>query len=254
MSLFNLTNKVALITGASSGLGLHFAKVLARQGANVAIAARRMDKLETAAKEIAHLGVRCIPIQCDVSQEQEIKELVNTVTTTLGTIDILVNNAGVAKGAPSVDISPSDYDYVLNVNSRAVFLLAREAAKVMLPKKYGRIINIASMYGLVGNKFSPSASYHVSKGSVVNMTRALAAEWSKQGVTVNAICPGFFVSEMTEKLISDEAFMTFVKNSCCLERLGNLEELDTALVFLAANTSSYITGQMIVVDGGWTCI
>ncbi|KAL1110009.1 hypothetical protein AAG570_014009, partial [Ranatra chinensis] len=247
-------NRIALVTGASSGLGAQFASCLARQGAKVAIAARRLDRLEQLANEIKHAGGDCFPVQCDVTHDEEVERLIKAVSQHYGGLDILVNNAGAAKSAPSTDVSMEDYDYVMDINSRAVFLVAREAAKGMLARSYGRIINIASMYGLVGNKFSASASYHASKGAVVNMTRALAAEWGKHGVTVNAICPGFFASELTSRLMEQEAFISFVQRSTCLERFGQPGELDTALLFLAADTSGYVTGQTIVVDGGWTCI
>lgn len=252
--MFDLSNRVALITGASSGLGWRFAHVLADQGATVAVAARRIEHLKKLTGELEEKGATCFAIPCDVGDEKQIIHMVKAVLERFGKIDILVNNAGISKSAPATEISMTDYDAVMDINSRAVFLTARECAKPMIEANYGRIINVSSMYGLVAGKLFPAVNYHVSKGSVINMTRALAAEWAKCGVTVNALCPGFFASEMTEHLLEEEVFGQYVKNSCCMERLGHSDELDTALVFLAANGSSYITGQAIAVDGGWTCI
>lgn len=254
MSLFSLKGRVALVTGASSGLGKRFAEVLAKQGADVAIVARRLDNLKENAKAIEALGVRCLPIKCDATNESEVIAAVNETVKHFGKIDILINNAGVGINGKAEDVSADDFRKVIDVNVNGVFLFAREAGKNMIKNKYGRIINIASMYGLVGNKFSPALSYHTSKGAVINFARGLAAEWAKHNITVNNIGPGFFDSEMTGGFIHDESFTNFVKNSTCIERIGKPDELDTALLFLAADGSSYITGQTIYVDGGWTAI
>lgn len=254
MSLFSLKGRVALVTGASAGLGKRFAVLLAQQGADVAIVARRIEKLEEVAAEIRKLGVKCLPIACDALDEKQIVDAVSQVVEKLGKIDILVNNAGIAIGGNSEDVLSVDFDKVMNVNVRGVFLFAREVGKNMIQNKYGRIINIASMYGKVGNKFNPALSYHTSKGAVINFARGLAAEWAKHNITVNNIGPGFFASEMTDAFVDAQPFVDFVKQSCCLERVGRPEELDTALLFLAADGSSYITGQTVFVDGGWTAI
>lgn len=254
MSIFSLKGRVAVVTGASSGLGKRFAIVLAKQGADVAIVARRMDRLEAYAKELEAEGVRCLPVKCDATIESEVVAAVKQITDHFGKIDILVNNAGGSIGGRAENTSGDDFDKVMDVNVKGVFLFAREAGKNMIKNKYGRIINIASMYGQVGNKLSPSLSYHTSKGAVVNFARGLAAEWARHNITVNNIGPGFFDSELTHGFIDNDAFKNFVKNSCCLERTGRPEELDTALLFLAADGSSYITGQTIFVDGGWTAI
>ncbi|MFR9164839.1 MAG: SDR family NAD(P)-dependent oxidoreductase [Dysgonomonas sp.] len=254
MALFDLKGRVALVTGASSGLGARFAEVLARQGADVAIIARRYDRLLDKAKDIEKLGVRCLPVKCDATVESEVISTVSQIVSHFGKIDILVNNAGIAIGKNMEDMTGEDFRKVLDVDVNGVFYFAREAGKNMIKNKYGRIINIASMYGLVGNKFSPTIGYHTSKGAVVNFARGLAAEWAKYNITVNNIGPGFFESEMTGDFFNTEPFVNFVKTMTCLEREGRPEELDTALVFLAANESSYITGQTIYVDGGWTAI
>lgn len=254
MALFDLKGRVALVTGASSGLGKRFALVLARQGADVAVVARRLEKLQDTAKEVEACGVRCLPIKCDVTHEHEVVSAVARVISHFGKIDILINNAGVAVGKKTEDMSGSEFHNVLDVNINGVFYMAREVGKNMIENKYGRIINMASMYGLVGNKFSPTIGYHTSKGAIVNFARGLAAEWAKHNITVNNIGPGFFDSEMTNAFINAAPFVQFVKTMTCMGREGRPEELDTALVFLAANESSYITGQTIFVDGGWTAI
>jgi len=254
MALFDLKGRVALITGASSGLGKRFAYVLARQGADVAILARRLDKLEETAKEVEACGVSCFCVKCDVSNENEVVSAVSKVISHFGKVDILVNNAGIAIGGKAENMSSDDFSKVMNINVNGLFYMAREVGKNMIKNKYGRIINIASMYGLVGNKFSPTLGYHTSKGAVVNFARALAAEWAKHNITVNNLAPGFFDSEMTDKFLHTDEFQDFVKKSTCLERVGSADELDSGLIFLAANESSYITGQTIYVDGGWTAI
>lgn len=254
MSLFNLKGRVAVITGASSGLGKRFAKVLAEQGANVVLIARRLQRLEENIKELEKLGVKCLAIQCDATKELEVISSIDQAIRHFGKIDILVNNAGIALSGNAEDVSGEDFQKVMDVNVNGVFYFAREAGKNMIANKYGRIINVSSMYGKVGNKFSACLSYHTSKGAVENLSRALAAEWAKHNITVNNLAPGFFDSEMTGGFIEADSFVNFVKNSTCLERTGREEELDSALIFLAADESSYITGQSIVVDGGWTAI
>ena len=254
MSLFSLKGRVAVITGASSGLGKRFAEVLAKQGADVALVARRIDRLEENAKKIEALGVKCLPVQCDASVETEVVAAVSKIIAHFGKIDILVNNAGIALVSNSENTSGDDFHKVLDVNVNGVFYFAREVGKNMIANKYGRIINIASMFGLVGNTFLPCLSYHTSKGAVVNLARGLAAEWAKHNITVNNIGPGYFESEMTGDFINDKPFADYVGYSNCFGRVGKVEELDTALIFLAADGSSYITGQTIYVDGGWTAI
>lgn len=254
MALFDLTGRVAFVTGASSGLGKRFAMALAGQGADVVIVARRLEKLQEVAKEIEGLGRRCLPVQCDLTVENDVIRAVQQVVDHFGRIDILVNNAGLALGGNAEDMSLEDFERVIKVNVNGVFLCAREVGKQMIKNQYGRIINIASAYGKVGNKFSPTLCYHTSKGAVINFARALATEWAKHNITVNNIAPGYYETEMTEKLFQIEAFVNFVNNKTVFNRPGKVEELDTAVAFLAADESSYITGQTIYVDGGWTII
>lgn len=254
MSLFNLKGRVAVVTGASSGLGKRFAEVLAKQGADIAIVARRLDRLQENAKEIEKLGVKCLPVQCDASIESDVVSAVAKIVAHFGKIDILVNNAGIAMGGNCENTTGEDFRKVIDINLNGVFYFAREVGKNMIAYKYGRIINIASMLGLVGNTFNACLSYHASKGAVVNFARGLAAEWAKYNITVNNIGPGYFESEMTGNFIEAKEFEDYVGYSCCLGRTGRIDELDTTLPFLAANGSSYITGQTIYVDGGWTAI
>ena len=254
MALFDLTGKVALVTGASSGLGKRFSLILAQQGADVVIVARRLERLKELAEEIEAMGRRCMPIKCDAAQELQVIETVRKAVSHFGHIDILVNNAGVADAGKAEDVSGKDFNKVMAVNVDGVFFFAREVGKSMIQNGYGRIINISSMYGAVGNKFSPALSYHTSKGAVNNLARALGAEWGRHGITVNNIGPGFFDSEMTGDFFNTDQFNAYVRNNTCMERTGREDELDTALLFLAAEESSYITGQTIYVDGGWTAL
>jgi len=254
MDLFSLKGRVAVVTGASSGLGKRFAEVLAAQGADIVIMARRIERLQELAENIRKTGVRCLPIQCDVTDENRVIKAVEEAVEHFGKIDILVNNAGSAYGTAAEDTPGEDFRKTIDVDLNGVFYMAREVGRNMIANKYGRIINIASMYGLVGNKFAPALSYHASKGAVVNFARGLAAEWGKHNITVNNIGPGFFMSELTEQLLQMDEFNRFVATMTCMDRAGKEHELDTSLLFLASDHSSYVTGQTIYVDGGWTAI
>ncbi|MFW5720368.1 MAG: glucose 1-dehydrogenase [Candidatus Dojkabacteria bacterium] len=250
--IFNLQGKTAIVTGASSGLGVQFAKALARFGANVVICARRQEKLESTQSEIEALGASCLAIQCDVNNTDDI---VNVVTKTLekfGQIDILVNNAGVAGMSKAEELPEDEWDNVVNTDLRAVMMFSKHVGKHMVERGYGRIVNIASMFGVLGNEFIPASAYHAAKGGVVNLTRALAGEWGIKGITVNAIGPGFFESEMTQPIEGNEPFEAYLKARCPMDRWGKEGELDGALIYLASDAASYTNGQVICVDGGWT--
>lgn len=252
--MFDLTKKVAVITGASSGLGIQFAKALARQGASIAILARREDKLREVKKEIEEIGHLCVAIRCDVSNERHVTEAVQAIVKKCGTIDILVNNAGAANATPAEDLTMQEWDEVLDVNLRSVFMMSREVGKHMIERKYGKIINISSMYGFVANTMYPLANYHASKSGVIGLTRALAIEWAQYNITVNSIAPGFFKTEMTSEDLETEEFNTFVKTFSPMKRIGREGEIDGALIYLASDASSFMTGQTLIVDGGWTSI
>jgi len=252
---FDLTGRVAVVTGASTGLGLQMAKAFASQGANVALLARRQNLLdENAAAIEKEFGVKTLAYACDITDTQKVQGAVKAVMEKFGRVDILVNNAGTGAVAPAVDITDDQFNNELKIDLFGSFICAREFAKEMIKAHYGRIINIASMYGLVGNMAATCAPYHAAKGGVVNMTRALAAEWGKEGITVNSICPGYFWTPLTKDTLETDWFAAYAKGAIPLGRYGKEGELDTCALFLASPASSYVNGQNIAVDGGYTAI
>lgn len=252
--MFDLKGRVAVVTGASSGLGVHMARALAAQGADLAILARRTDRLEAVKREIEEMGVKCLTVTCDVTKEETVAAAAKAVEDEYGKIDILINNAGAGGTIPIEETTLNDWNKDINVDLTGVFLTTREFGKVMIKNRYGRIINIASMYGLVGNTALPSGAYHAAKGAVVNFTRATAAEWAKYGINTNCICPGYFATELTEETLSSDEFTAYMKMTVPLGRYGNGPELAAAAVFLAADEASYLTGAILPVDGGYTCV
>ncbi|SDB21870.1 SDR family oxidoreductase [Eubacterium oxidoreducens] len=253
---FDLKGKVALVTGCSGGLGVQMAKALANQGATIVPIARRLEKLQEVAKMLTdEFGVEAYPIQCDITDTERVDAVVDEIIDKFGHIDIVINNAGTGAVAPAEDITDAQFDNEMQIDLFGTFKVARAVAKkAMIPQKYGRVINIASMYGLVGNKIAGSAPYHAAKGGVVNLTRALASEWGKYGITVNAICPGYFYTPLTKETLDSDFFQQNAKTMIPLERYGNEGELDTAAIFLASEASSYVNGIMVPVDGGYTCM
>jgi gluconate 5-dehydrogenase len=249
---FDIRGQTAIVTGASSGLGVTFAETLAERGVNLVIAARRYDKLVKVAEDISRkYDVAVIPVQADVSREEQVINMTKIAIEKLGSIEILVNNAGAASLSPSVDMSLEEWKKVIDVNLTGVFLCARTVAREMIKKKYGKIVNIASIYGAVGDIF-PTAPYYASKGAVINLTRALAIEWAPYKINVNAIAPGFFPSEMTETVFRDEKTLKYILSRTPLGRTGEPLDLKAAITYLASPASNYVTGQTIFVDGGWT--
>ena len=252
--LFGLTGRVAVVTGASSGLGVGFAQALAQAGAHVVLAARRVDRLEALAVELGEAGVEVLPVACDVTDASQVEALKDACLERFGKVDILVNNAGATEIVPAEEETEESFLRVLDVNLNGVFHCAQRFGRVMLEAGRGSIINVSSIFGLVGSGSIPQAAYSASKGAVVNMTRELAAQWARRGVRVNGIAPGFFKSEMTEEMFSDERSMAWVRRKTPMGRPGDIEELAGAVVFLASDSSSYVTGQTIALDGGWTAV
>ena len=253
---FDLTGQVAVVTGCSTGLGVQMAKALASQGANIAALARRKDKIDEVAASISkEFGVKAIGVQCDITKTEMVDSAIDEVMKEFGRIDILINNAGTGAVAPAEDITDEQFNTEMDIDLFGTFRVSRSVAKkAMIPAGYGRVINISSMYGLVGNKICGSAPYHAAKGGVVNLTRALAAEWGVKGITVNAICPGYFYTDLTTETLNSDFFQANAKTMIPLERYGKEGELDSAALFLASPASSYVTGVMIPVDGGYTCM
>ncbi|MBP1924802.1 gluconate 5-dehydrogenase [Sedimentibacter acidaminivorans] len=253
-NLFDLNGKVAVITGASSGLGIQFAKALANQGADICILARRMEKLNIVKNDIESLGVRCLALQCDVTKNDQIKASVKAIKDNFGKIDILVNNAGVGVMNPAEDQTDEAWQQVVDINLSSVYYFAREVGKIMIENNYGKIINVGSIHSKVAMSGLPISAYCATKGAVLMLSKELANEWAKYNITVNTIGPAYFPSEMTESVISDDGFMQVIKTYCPMGRPGRDGELDGAIVYFASDASSYTTGQYLAIDGGWTSI
>ena len=253
---FDLKGQVAIVTGCSTGLGVQMAKALANQGAAIVAVARRQNMIDDVAAAIkAEYGVETLAVRCDITDTAQVEAMVDAVLAKFGRIDILVNNAGTGAVAPAEDITDEQFGNEMNIDLFGSFRVARAVAKkAMIPAKYGRVINIASMYGLVGNKIAGSAPYHAAKGGVVNLTRALAAEWGKYGITVNSICPGYFYTDLTRDTLNSDFFQANAKTMIPEERYGEEGELDAAAIFLASPAASYVTGVNLAVDGGYTAM
>ena len=252
-SMFDLTGKVAIVTGAGAGLGVTFATALADAGAAVLCADINGARAEETAARLSQRGLRVIGTAADVTSEVDVRRMVEAARSTFGRVDVLVNNAGIAAVGPAEATTLEDWQRVIDVNLTGVFLCAREAGVAMLETDNGgRIINIASILGAVGSEPVQAVAYAASKGAVVNLTRDLAIHWAPRGVLVNAIGPAYFPSEMTAGLMADSAILAEVERRTPMGRVGRVEELAGPVVFLASDASSYITGQTLYVDGGWT--
>ncbi len=252
--MFNLKGRNVVVSGASSGLGAQMAKGFAKQGADVVILARRLEKLEALAKEIKSMNVECIALKCDVTDSAQVTQAALEIEKKCGKVDILVNCAGSAENAGVIDMTDEQWDFTIKTDLTSVFFVTRAFANIMKKNNYGRIINIASMYGLVGNTAIDTVAYHSSKGGVVNFTRAVAAELAKYKITCNAICPGYFETELTRDVLRTESFKKYIEQTVPLKRHGNEGELNAAAIFLASDEASYVTGAILPVDGGYTAV
>ena len=253
--MFDLKGKVAVVSGASSGLGIQLATAMARQGASLVILARRKERLDELAEKLhTEYGVAVLPIRCDVTLTNDIDAAAAQAEKQFGRVDILINCAGSSKDKGVLDMADDEWEFTIATDETSVFKMTRAFANIMKKNHYGRIINIASMYGLVGNTEIYTVAYHASKGAVVNFTRAVAAELATDGITCNAICPGYFETELTKAILDTESFQQFAKTHVPMQRYGKPGELDAAAVFLASDEARYVTGVILPVDGGYTCI
>ena len=245
---FRLDGLTVLVTGASSGLGVRFTRLVHAVGANVVIAARRADRLAALAAELPGT----LAITADLAQAEERERLVAEALERVGAIDVLVNNAGVGGGVAIEDETLEQFRASMELNTTAVWHMSKLCAPAMIAKGGGSIVNVASIMGHVASAPLKEAHYCASKGAVVNLTREMAVQWARKGVRVNALCPGFFLSEMTAGMDTDPGSQRFITNNCPIPRLGHAHELDAALLFLAGPGSTFYTGQSLIVDGGWT--
>jgi NAD(P)-dependent dehydrogenase (short-subunit alcohol dehydrogenase family) len=247
---FRLDGRVVVVTGASSGIGRRLALTLSGAGAGVVVAARRRDSLHELSEQMAESLVHV----CDLSREEDRQSLVAAATAWHGRVDVLVNNAGTTNVVRAEDEPVESFRQVIELNLVAPFSLASKLFGAISRSDDGSVINIASVNGLVGLGRVPQASYAASKGAIIGMTRELAAQWGRSGVRVNAIAPGWFRSELTAEMFDDERSLSWVRKNTPLGRPGEESELDGAALFLASPMSRFVTGQVVVVDGGWTSV
>ncbi len=246
---FRLDDRVCVITGASSGIGERFAHVFSAAGAKVVAAARRKERLEALVSELPD----ALAIQCDVADDEQCAALIDRTVEHYGRIDVLVNNAGISDAVhPAEEADVGLFRHVVDVNLNACFLLSGLAARDMFERGNGSIINIASVHGLVASAPNLQPAYAASKAGLVNLSRDLGVQWAKRGVRVNALCPGYFETELTQVMFDDDSMTNWINRNTAMRRGGALHELDGAVLFLASDASSYVTGTHLTVDGGWT--
>lgn len=250
-TLFRLDGRVALITGAAGGLGEVFAHTLAMAGADLALVGRRAEPLEALAAQIgAATGQRALAVPADVTDASQVRAMAERATAELGKVDILINNAGINLRKPAVDFTPDEWEGVVKINLTAPFLCAQALAPQMLARGWGRIVNISSMLGLVG--LGERAPYTATKGGLIQLTRTMALEWAARGVTVNALAPGPFATEMNRALMANPpAYQAFIQK-LPIGRWGELHEMMGPILFLSSDASAFMTGAVLTVDGGWT--
>lgn len=246
--MFDLTGRTALVTGASSGLGVHFALALRAAGARVVVAARRADRLAS----LCAADPELIPVPCDISDIDSVDAAHREIEERVGPVDVLVNNAGTSVPTRAEDEDLADFRYVMDVNLVGAFRLTQLVGRRMIERDGGSIVNVASILGLVAAAPNRQAAYCASKGGLINLTRELAVQWARHGIRVNALAPGFFPSEATAELLDDDAGSAYIRRNTPMARAGRPEELSGALLLLASGAGSFMTGQVIAVDGGWT--
>ena len=248
--LFDLSGRVALVTGASRGLGQCFSRVLARAGADLAITARKASSCDEFKKEMELMGTKLLALDLDVTVEESIKKMVDRVISHYGKIDILVNNAGCNIRKPALEITWDDWNTVLDTNLRGTFFVSRYVAKHMIERRYGKIINIGSVTSVFG--YAGLAPYCASRGGVLQLTKSLADDWGKYGINVNCLAPGWFKTAQNAILYENKEWVDYIIDRIPLKRTGQPSDLEGTVVFLAAEASNYITGQILLVDGGIT--
>ena len=246
--LFDLTNRVAIVTGASRGLGLTFARALARAGADLVITSRSLASLSPVEAELAAIGRRIVPLELDVRDESSIHRMVDAAQEACGRIDVLVNNAGCNVRKRAADVTWDDWNLVLDTNLRGAFFVAQAVARHMIPRQTGRIVNIGSVTSVFGS--SGLGPYGASRGGIRQLTMSLADDWGQYGITVNCLAPGWFRTAQNNVLYEDREWVEYLTDRIPLKRPGRPEDLEGAIVFLASDASGYITGQTLLVDGG----
>lgn len=250
MDTFGLDDKVVLVTGSTKGIGYGIALALARAGADVVINSRNQEDCDRVASEVRNLGRRSLGIAADLTKLDAINKMVEAALQYFGRIDVLINNAGTAITRKAEDITEQDWDRVLNIDLKAVFFCSQAVGRFMIQRRKGKIINMASVLGLVGER--QVLPYCVAKGGVIQLTRALALEWARYNIQVNALCPGYVITPMNEADLSREKIYNHIVGKTPMRRLAKVEDLVGGAIFLASEASNYMTGQVLVIDGGWT--
>lgn len=246
--LFDLSGRIAIVTGTSRGLGQEFARALARAGADLVLTSRARDSLQAFEAEIRAMGRRAISLELDVRNQESIERMASAAEDEFGHLDILVNNAGCNVRKPALEVTWDDWNLILDTNLRGSFFVAQAVARRMIPRRYGRIINIGSVTSVAG--YAGLAPYGASRGGIRQLTMSLADDWGQHGITVNCLAPGWFRTDQNKVLYEDKEWVEYLCDRIPLKRPGRPDDLDAAVVFLAAESSRYVTGQTLLVDGG----